>query len=249
MNTFQILTVVAAGLGAGIVNTIVGSGSLLTFPALLAAGYPPLVANVSNTVGLVFGGVSGTLGYRRELAGQQRRVLGLALPAIAGALLGAALLLALPESVFHRVVPALVLLAVVLVIVQPRLATFLERYRDRPGSSWALRTGIFLSAVYGGYFGAAMGVLMISLLAVFLRDDLQRINAVKNVLSTLINAMAAIVFVLGAHVAWAAAALIAASSVVGGLVGAAVGRRLPSGVLRVVIVVAGLVAVVKLLAS
>jgi len=249
LNTFQILTVVAAGLGAGIVNTIVGSGSLLTFPALLAAGYPPLVANVSNTVGLVFGGVSGTLGYRRELAGQQRRVLGLALPAIAGALLGAALLLALPESVFHRVVPALVLLAVVLVIVQPRLATFLERYRDRPGSSWALRTGIFLSAVYGGYFGAAMGVLMISLLAVFLRDDLQRINAVKNVLSTLINAMAAIVFVLGAHVAWAAAALIAASSVVGGLVGAAVGRRLPSGVLRVVIVVAGLVAVVKLLAS
>ncbi len=145
--------------------------------------------------------------------------------------------------------PVLVLLAVVLVIVQPRLATFLERYRDRPGSSWALRTGIFLSAVYGGYFGAAMGVLMISLLAVFLRDDLQRINAVKNVLSTLINAMAAIVFVLAAHVAWAAAALIAASSVVGGLVGAAVGRRLPSGVLRVVIVVAGLIAVVKLLAS
>jgi uncharacterized membrane protein YfcA len=249
LSTFQILTVVAAGLGAGIVNTIVGSGSLLTFPALLAAGYPPLVANVSNTVGLVFGGVSGTLGYRRELAGQRRRVLGLALPAIAGALLGAALLLALPEAVFHRVVPALVLLAVVLVIVQPRLATFLERYRDRPGSSWALRAGIFLSAVYGGYFGAAMGVLMISLLAVFLKDDLQRINAVKNVLSTLINAMAAIVFVLAAHVAWAAAALIATSSVVGGLVGAAVGRRLPSGVLRVVIVVAGLVAVVKLLAS
>jgi uncharacterized membrane protein YfcA len=249
LNTFQILTVVAAGLGAGIVNTIVGSGSLLTFPALLAAGYPPLVANVSNTVGLVFGGVSGTLGYRRELAGQQHRVLGLALPATAGALLGAALLLALPESVFHRVVPALVLLAVVLVIVQPRLSTFLERYRDRPGSAWALRAGIFLSAVYGGYFGAAMGVLIISLLSVFLKDDLQRINAVKNVLSTLINAMAAIVFVLAAHVAWAAAALIAASSVVGGLVGAAVGRRLPSGVLRVVIVVAGLVAVVKLLAS
>jgi uncharacterized membrane protein YfcA len=249
LSTIQVLIVVAAGLGAGTINTIVGSGSLLTFPALLAAGYPPLVANISNTVGLVFGGVSGTAGYRRELAGQRRRVIALALPAAGGSLLGAVLLLALPESVFHRVVPALVLLAVVLVILQPRLSTFLARYRERSGSLWALRGGIFLSAVYGGYFGAAMGVLIISLLSVFLKDDLQRINALKNILSTLINAVAAIVFVIAAHVAWPAAALIAVSSVAGGLVGAAVGRRLPSNVLRVVIVVAGLVAVVKLLAT
>jgi hypothetical protein len=248
LSALQIITILGAGLVAGAVNAVVGSGSLLTFPALLAAGYSPLVANISNSVGLVLGNVSGVVGYRRELAGQERRAAALAIPAAIGSLVGAILLLALPESVFHRVVPALVLLSVVLVIVQPRLSERLARYRDRPASSWALRVGVALTAVYGGYFGAAMGVLLIGVLSVFLKDDLQRINALKNVMSTVINFVAAIVFVFAAHVAWIAAALIAVSSIAGGFLGAAIGRRLHPNVLRALVVVAGLVAFVKLLA-
>ncbi len=249
MSALQIVTILVAGLVAGAVNAIVGSGSLLTFPALLAAGYSPLVANISNSVGLVLGNVSGVVGYRRELAGQERRAAELAIPAAIGSLLGAILLLALPESVFHRVVPALVLLAVVLVIVQPRLSARLARYRDLPASSWALRAGVALTAVYGGYFGAAMGVLLIGVLSVFLKDDLQRINALKNVMATVINLVAAVVFVLVAHVAWIAAALIAVSSIVGGFVGAVAGRRIHPNVLRALIVIGGLAAFIKLLAS
>ncbi len=249
MSALQIVTILGAGLIAGMVNTIVGSGSLLTFPALLAAGYSPVVANVSNSVGLVLGNVSGVVGYRRELAGQERRATELAIPAALGSLLGAALLLALPESVFHRVVPALVLLAVVLVIVQPRLSVALAGYRDDAASRWAMRVSVGVTAVYGGYFGAAMGVLLIGVLSVFLKDDLQRINALKNVMAAVINAVAAVVFVVFAHVAWLAAALIAVSSIVGGLLGAAAGRRLHPDLLRALIVIGGLAAFVKLLAS
>jgi hypothetical protein len=245
---FDVVTIVGAGLIAGVVNAVVGSGSLLTFPALLAAGFSPLVANVSNTVGLVFGNLSGVVGYRHELAGQKERVSVLAIPAALGGLLGAVLLLVLPATVFHRVVPALILLAVVLVIVQPRLSAFLVRYRDRRGSAWALRIFVALTAIYGGYFGAAMGVLLISILSVFVKDDLQRLNALKNALAAIVNAIAAIVFVVFAHVAWIAAVLIAVSSAAGGLLGAAVGRRLPANVLRALIVIGGLVAVAKLLA-
>jgi uncharacterized membrane protein YfcA len=248
LSALQIITILGAGLVAGAVNAVVGSGSLLTFPALLGAGYSPLVANISNSVGLVLGNVSGVVGYRRELVGQERRAAALAIPAAIGSLVGAVLLLALPESVFHRVVPALVLLSVVLVVVQPRLSERLARYRDRPASSWALRVGVALTAVYGGYFGAAMGVLLIGVLSVFLKDELQRINALKNVMSTVINFVAAIVFVFAAHVAWIAAALIAVSSIAGGFLGAAIGRRLHPNVLRALVVIAGLVAFVKLLA-
>jgi uncharacterized membrane protein YfcA len=248
LSALQIITILGAGLVAGAVNAVVGSGSLLTFPALLGAGYSPLVANISNSVGLVLGNVGGVVGYRRELVGQERRAAALAIPAAIGSLVGAVLLLALPESVFHRVVPALVLLSVVLVVVQPRLSERLARYRDRPASSWALRVGVALTAVYGGYFGAAMGVLLIGVLSVFLKDDLQRINALKNVMSTVINFVAAIVFVFAAHVAWIAAALIAVSSIAGGFLGAAIGRRLHPNVLRALVVIAGLVAFVKLLA-
>jgi uncharacterized membrane protein YfcA len=233
---------------AGAVNAVVGSGSLLTFPALLAAGYSPLVANVSNSVGLVLGNVSGVVGYRRELVGQERRAAVLAIPAAIGSLVGAVLLLALPESVFHSVVAVLVLLSVVLVVVQPRLSERLARYRDRPASSWALRAGVALTAVYGGYFGAAMGVLLIGVLSVFLKDALQRINALKNVMATVINFVAAIVFVFAAHVAWIAAALIAVSSIAGGFLGATIGRRLHPDVLRALVVIAGLIAFIKLLA-
>lgn len=238
-----------AGLAAGLINAIVGSGTLLTFPALLAVGYTPLVANVSNTVGLAVGSVGSVAGYRRELSGQGPRIALLAIPSVVGSVTGAVLLLALPAAVFGRVVPVLVLLAVTLVLVQPRLARLLAEHRAHRASRGALLVGVFLVGVYGGYFGAAQGVMLIALLGVFVDDVLQRVNALRTVLASLNNAVAAIIFALVAHVAWPAALLLAASSLLGGLAGAAVGRRLPAGALRGVIVVAGLAAVVKLVAA
>lgn len=248
LSLFDAAALVVAGLLAGLVNAIVGSGSLLTFPTLLAIGYPPVVANVTNTVGLVLGNLSGVVGYRRELAGQRPRILELAGFAAAGGVLGAILLLALPQSVFRHVVPVLILIAVVLVIVQPRLSTYMARHRGKSGSSWALRGAVTATSVYGGYFGAAMGVIYIAVLSVFIEDDLQRMNALKNVISSIVNGVAAVVFVFFAHVEWPAVALLAASSIVGGQLGALIGRRLPDAVLRVAIVIAGLAAVVKLVA-
>ena len=246
LGPIAILAVLAAGLVAGVANTVVGSGSLLTFPTLLAVGYSPVVANVSNTVGLVFGSTSGVLGQRPELAGQRRRAIALGIPGALGGVLGAILLLALPQSIFHRVVPALILVAVVLVVVQPWLSKYLAQHSERPGHTWALRIGVFLTSVYGGYFGAAQGVIFMALLGIFIKDDLQRLNALKNVLAVIVNGVAATVFVVFAHVAWFAAALIAISSVVGGQVGAVVARRLDPRVLRGIIVIAGLAAFVKL---
>ncbi len=249
MTEAQIALILGAGLIAGLVNAIVGSGTLLTFPVLLAAGYAPLVANVSNTIGMSVGNVSGVVGYRRELVGQRRRIVQLGIPAALGSITGAVLLLALPESVFHRVVPILILFATMLVIVQPRLSRLLAEHREHGVSASALLVGIFLTGVYGGYFGAGQGVMLIALMGVFLDEPLQRINAFRNVLAAVNNGVAAILFALIAHVAWPVALMLAGSSLVGGQAGAVVGRRLPAGVLRAVVVVAGLGAFVKLLAS
>ena len=248
MSFTEIAAITAAGLFAGLVNAIVGSGSLLTFPVLLAFGYAPLVANVSNTVGMAFGNLSGVVGYRRELAGQSRRIAELALPAGAGGVTGALLLLALPAAVFQRVVPVLIVLAVGLVIVQPKLTGLLATHRDHVYATWGLRVGVFLTAIYGGYFGAAQGVILVALMALVLPDGLQRLNALKNVLAAIVNGLAAIVFVLLAHIAWPAALMLAVSSVVGGQIGAVAGRRLPPNVLRGAIVVGGLATVIKLVA-
>ena len=242
------VVIFAAGLAAGTVNTVVGSGSLITFPTLLAVGYPAVVANVSNNVGLVPGSMSGAIGYRRELAGQRDRLVKLGAASIAGGLTGAILLLALPGSVFERVVPALILLACVLVALQPWLSRLLaERRSHHAHGGPALWCAVFFTGVYGGYFGAAQGVILIALLAIFINDDLQRLNGAKNVLAMLVNGVAAVVFILAAHVAWGAAGLIAAGSIIGGQVGAKVGRRLPPQLLRGVIVIVGLVVSVKLL--
>jgi uncharacterized membrane protein YfcA len=241
------LAVIAAGFAAGAINSVVGSGSLLTFPALLAAGYTPLVATVSNTVGLVFGSVSGAVGYRRELIGQRQRILALGAFSLAGGLAGAALLLLLPATVFQRVVPALVLLSVILVILQPRLSRAVAKRENHKGHAIALRAAIFACGTYGGYFAAAQSVLVLGVLGILVNDAYQRLNALKNVLVALVNGVAASVFVFRAPVAWEAVLLIAVSSVVGGQVGAHFGRRLPASVLRGVIVVAGLAVVVKLL--
>jgi uncharacterized protein len=240
--------IVAAGLAAGAINTIVGSGSLITFPTLLALGYPPVIANVSNTVGLVFGSVGGAIGYRRELAGQRDRLLSLAVPTVAGAILGAYLLLVLPQRVFNGVVPVLIAVAVVLVLVQP----WLSRRVDHPDSSGPIRkallaAGTFGTAVYGGYFGAAQGVILMSVLMILVNDSLQRLNALKNVFAAVVNGIAAVYFVLFTTVAWEPAMLIAISSVVGSQLGAVAGRRLSPGVLRGVIVIAGVVGLVKLM--
>ena len=237
-----------AGLGAGTINTVVGSGTLITFPALLAVGYPPVLANVSNTVGLVPGTLSGAVGYRAELAGQGRRLVRLGTASLLGGATGALLLLTLPQRAFQAIVPALIGLACVLVVVQPKL-TGLLRTRDgghRAGARPVLYGAIFAAGVYGGYFGAAQGVLLIAVLGLLLDEHLQRINAAKNVLSLVVNAVAAMVFIAVTDVSWLAVGLIAAGSTVGGQVGALVGRRIPPAVLRGVIVLVGVVAIVGL---
>ena len=248
MSPAAVIAVLAAGLAAGAINAVVGSGSLITFPTLLAAGYSPLVANVSNTVGLVFGSVSAAVGYRRELRGQRVRVARLGVFSLAGGLTGALLLLALPQRVFESVVPALVLLAVALVVLQPWLGRVLAQRRSRPGAAAALRAGVFAIGVYGGYFGAAQGVILLALLALLVEDSLQRLNGLKNALAAVVNGVAAVVFAIHSPVAWEPALLIAGSSIAGGQLGAGLGRRLSPLLLRAVIVVGGLAVVVKLLA-
>jgi uncharacterized protein len=249
MSVLEALAIVGVGLVAGTINTIVGSGSLITFPTLLAFGFAPIVANVSNTVGLVPGSLSGAVAYRRELKGQRPRLAVLGTASITGGITGAVLLLSLPGSVFRHVVPALILVACVLVAVQPRLARRRSARDDPPAHGGiGLFLAVFATGVYGGYFGAAQGVILMSLLGIFLDDHLQRLNAAKNVLALLTNGVSAVVFVIVTHIAWEAAGLVAAGSVVGGQIGGLVGRRIPAALLRVVIIVVGVTAAAVLLA-
>ena len=249
MSLAAALAVLAVGLAAGTLNTIVGSGSLITFPTLLALGYAPVVANVSNTVGLVTGSISGAIGYRRELEGQRPRLRVLGVASIAGGVTGGVLLLALPASVFDRVVPALILVAALLVAVQPRLAKRMamgDRATSHPRGGAFLFVAVLCTGIYGGYFGAAQGVILIALLGIFIDDGLQRLNALKNVLAALVNGVAALLFIAFADVDWAVAGLLAAGAICGGQLGATLGRRIPPAWLRAVIVVVGVVVAVKL---
>jgi uncharacterized protein len=297
----QALAIFAAGLAAGTINTVVGSGTLITFPTLLAFGYPPVLANVSNNVGLVPGVASGVHGYRAELEGQRRRIIRLGSASACGGLVGAILLLVLPAGAFKAIVPALIGVAVVMVLIQPRLARWMARRqlarsaaRDGDGADpgslgdaggeggaaggapgggaraeAATAVGVlpvadvdrraeavggpvlwffvFCAGVYGGYFGAAQGVLLIGMLGIAFSDGLQRINAMKNVLAGLVNGVAAIMFIALTHVDWTIAGLIAVGSILGGQIGARVGRRLPPWGLRLLIVCVGVAALVKLL--
>lgn len=260
MTVLDALGVLLAGMAAGTMNAVVGSGTLVTFPVLLAVGLPPVAANISNTIGLVPGAVGGAWGYRHELAGQRERVLALGAASLLGGLAGGVLLLLLPAEVFRTVVPALVLLALVLVVVQPRLAGAVERRRQRRGTAGAapgpvLPAGASLATgVYGGYFGAAQGILLIGLLGLLLDDDLHRLNALKNVLVGLVNGMAAVLFTVlwavgVAPVSWPAAALLAVGALAGGFLGGRFGRLLPPAWLRGLIVAIGLLAVVQLVRS
>ena len=241
MTPWAALAIFAAGLAAGTINVIVGSGSLITFPTLLALGYPPVLANVSNNVGLVPGSASAVVAYRRELEGQRSRLVKLGAASLTGGITGAVLLLALPSSVFKAAIPVLVLLATVLMAVQPRVSAWLAARGERHIHGGApLLIGVFLTGIYGGYFGAAQGVILISLLAIFIDDGLQRLNGTKNFLALVVNGVAAIVFILSTHIDWTVAALIAAGSIIGGQLGGHYGRRLRADILRVCIVVVGL---------
>jgi uncharacterized membrane protein YfcA len=249
MNVWQALLVFLAGIWAGTINTVVGSGTLITFPVLLGVGLSPVTANVSNTVGLFPGSLVGAYGYRRELSGQRARAIRLGVASTIGAIAGAVLLLVLPAGAFKTIVPVLIILALLLVVFGKQLTARLARTRHRPSESVTpvLWTMTLLTGVYGGYFGAAQGVLLMGIFGVLLAEPLQRQNALKNVLAGLVNLVAAIVFAITAHIDWAAAGLIAVGAVIGGVLGARIGRRLSPAVLRGVIVVVGLAAVVKLL--
>ncbi|MGI5372283.1 sulfite exporter TauE/SafE family protein [Streptomyces iakyrus] len=252
MTPWEMAAVLAAGTGAGAVNAVVGSGTLITFPVLLATGLPPVTATVSNGLGLVPGSITAALGYREELRGQRRRVLLLGVGAVLGGLAGAVLLLTLPASAFERIVPVLVGLALVLVACQPWIARRVRRRRSEGGpvrrdGGPLLFTGLTLASVYGGYFSAAQGIIYVSLMGMLLDETLQRLNAVKNVLAAVVNTVAALLFLFFAHFDWTAVVLIAAGSALGGLIGARTGRRFSPAVLRTLIVSVGTVALVHLM--
>ncbi len=248
MTLLEALAVLLAGVAAGTINTVVGSGTLITFPILLSVGYAPVTANVSNTIGLVPGSISGAIGYRRELAGQRPRIVRLGSASLLGGITGAVALLVLPASYFQAIVPVFIVIALVGIVLQPRLSARLTTRREdrRTHGGPITAAGVYLAGVYGGYFGAAQGILLLSILGLTLPEDLQRVNALKNVLALIVNAVAGAVFVVEAHVAWEPVALIAAGSVVGGQIGAHYGRRLPPVALRAIIVVVGAVAIVRL---
>jgi len=244
----EALLVFVGGIGAGTINTVVGSGTLITFPILLGIGLPPVTANVTNTLGLVPGSVVGAYGYRAELEGQRDRVLRLASASFIGAIIGATLLLVLPAGAFKAIVPVLVGLALLLVIFGPRLSRRVANAPKKRSSSvtpllWLATMG---TGVYGGYFGAAQGVLLVGIMGILINESLQRINAIKNVLAGLVNLVAAVVFMFTTHIDYAAAGLIAAGAFLGGIIGSKVGRKLSPVLLRAVIVAVGIAAIIKL---
>jgi uncharacterized membrane protein YfcA len=237
-----------AGLWAGLINAVVGSGTLVTFPVLVALGYPPVTATTSNAIGLITGSITGAVGYRSELEGQGRRLTRYAVASLLGAIVGAVLLLKLPADAFETVVPVLVGLSVILVLVQPLLSRRLSNRTavDRTESP-LLYVLIFLVGIYGGYFTAAQGIMLVGVMGLLVADPLQRLNAFKNALAAVVNVVAGVIYAFVAPVSWPVVAVLAVSSTVGGLLGATVGKRLSPRVLRGVIVVIGVAAVVHLL--
>lgn len=257
-----------AGIGAGVINTIVGSGTLITFPTLVAFGVPPVSATMTNALGLIPGSLTGSFGYRRELAGQKRRLKRLIPASLLGSLVGAFLLLHLPEDAFITIVPVLLLLALVLVVIQPTMQRRIAARRDAAAAAGAvlehhpdgtvklstrrvvvILIGIFACGIYGGYFTAAQGILIVGFLGLVLPETLQRINATKNVLSLVVNVVAGAVYAIVGwdRIDWTAAGLIAVGSLVGGFLGASIGRRLSPVVLRGCIVILGIVAIYNIL--
>lgn len=258
MSLVHALLIVLAGVGAGTINTIVGSGTLITFPTLVLFGVPPVTANISNTIGLVPGSFTAAYGYRHEVRGAEEQLKRLLPMSFLGGLAGALLLLVLPASVFRAAVPLLILFGLVLVIWGPRISAAAKARRaaedaadtgsPTPEGGALLTSGVFGAGVYGGYFGAAQGVILVGILSSLTSEPLQRVNGFKNVLASIVNAVAAIIFIVVAHdrIDWPVAGLIAIGSIIGGVIGSTVGRRLSPPVLRAIIVVVGLVAIAKL---
>jgi uncharacterized protein len=242
-----IVLLAAAGFLAGALNAAAGGGSLISFPALIAVGYPPLTANVTNNIAVAPGYVTGATGYRRELRGQGHRILPLTVASAIGSLVGVGLILISSQSAFESIVPFLVLAACVLLAFQPAITRRLEEHsgdRDRPGSG--VLAGQALAAVYGGYFSAALGVVVLAILGLAFDDTLQRLNALKALLQLIIGAVSAVGFALVTPVAWTAVAVVAPASVVGGEVGARLARRVSDRALRVGIVTYGFACAVWL---
>lgn len=235
-----------AGFGAGAVNAVAGGGSLISFPALLAAGYPSVTANVTNSIALLPGYLGGSLAYREELSVQRERVRRLAPTSAAGAAAGAALLLVSPASLFAAIVPWLILLACALLALQPRAAAIARR-SHRACSPAALHGALFATTLYGGYFGAGLGIMLLALLGALLPDDLQRLNALKGVQSLLVAIVSAVGFALFGPIAWLAALVVAAGAMLGGVAGVRVARRLPATLLRAVVVAYGVGVAIALL--
>jgi hypothetical protein len=254
----QLLLLAAAALLAGAVNAVAGGGSLLSFPALLAVGYPAITANVTNSVALTPGYFGGTVGYRRELAGQRRRIVALGVTSATGAVVGAILLLVSSPELFEAIVPFLIFLACGLLALQPRLARLVRARRAADGDQASapetsdrhtvpLFATQFLAAVYGAYFGAGVGIMMLAILGIFLTDSLQRLNALKGLLSFLISVVAAVWFALFAEVSWVAVAVMAVASLLGGQLGVVLARRLNDQVLRWLVVAFGIAVGLRLL--
>lgn len=254
----QMVLIILAGVGAGAINSLVGSGTLITFPTLVTLGFAPLTATISNAIGLVAGAFSGTWAYRRELRGQAARLRWQIPASLLGAVLGAYLLLHLPETVFNRIVPALLIGALALVVVGPKIQAIAQRRAEQAGRSVdrlsrgrmaALTIGTFAVAVYGGYFTAAQGILLIGVMGVLLPESMQRMNAAKMLLTLVVNVVAALAYILTAfdRISWPAAGLIAVGSLIGGYLGGHYGRRLSPNALRAVILVVGLIGLYRLL--
>ncbi|MDJ0356723.1 sulfite exporter TauE/SafE family protein [Paenarthrobacter sp. PH39-S1] len=257
MEPLHAVFILLGGLWAGTINSVVGSGTLVTFPILIALGYAPVMATVSNAMGLIAGGVSGVLGYRRELAGMRTNLLRLLPASLLGGITGAFLLLHLPESVFGVVAPFLIVLALGMVILQPNLQRWVKRRAEandgvpHRSHTIVMTALVYFAGVYGGYFVAAQGILLVGILGIFMTGTLQNANAVKNVLSLAVNLIAAVSYLLFApdRIIWAVVGLIAVSSLIGGFVGSRIGRRLSPLVLRLVIVTLGTVALYFMVAK
>jgi uncharacterized membrane protein YfcA len=245
----QVVLLAAAGLVAGAVNTAAGGGSLLTFPVLVATGHSALEANITNTLGITPGNLAGALAYRAEINRVRRRSRALAVDASVGAVIGTVLLLVAPPGAFRAVVPALLVVASVLLLFQARIAARLARRADvgehalpRP-----VHAAVIVGSIYGGYFGAALGVLLMALLGLVLPDDLQQVNGLKTVLQFVTNAVAAVGLAIFGPVDWPGALILAVASPIGGYAGASIARRIPAQALRLGVAIVGIVAAVTLI--
>jgi len=251
MELGEALGLLAAAAGASVVNAVAGGGSLISFPALLMAGYPAKTANVTNTIAIWPGTVGGSLGYRKELSGQRLRLATLLVPSIGGAITGSAILLSTPESAFDAVVPFLIIFACVVMALQDRLSRFPagDTAEGDSRAPLALQLVIFVTAIYGAYFGAGFGIITLAMLGVLVSDNIQNLNALKGMLSSIVNAVAFVYFAFFGPVEWGPALVMAGGALAGGYFGAMVARRLPRNAIRILVVVYGLVIAGVLLAT